>query len=141
MEYQDHTVKARTMPAFTHHVFVCGNAREEGHKRGSCDPKGTQSLRETFKKELKKAGFSGLARINQAGCLDQCEHGPVVVIYPQAIWYGHVRAEDVARIVSETMIEGRVVNDLRIAEDCLNNPACPHRQPEGAERRERGADV
>ena len=49
------------MPAFTHHIFVCGNVREPGHKRGCCDPDGTQALREAFKKELKAAGFGLLA--------------------------------------------------------------------------------
>ena len=49
------------MPSFTHHIFVCGNVREAGHKRGCCDPEGNQALREAFKKELKAAG-SGVAR-------------------------------------------------------------------------------
>jgi len=115
------------MPAFTHHVFICGNTRPLNHKRGSCDPEGTQTLRDAFKKELKKAGFGPLARANQAGCLEQCEHGPAVVIYPQGIWYGNVRVEDVSRIVSKTLIEGEVLNDLLISNDCLNNPKCPHR--------------
>ena len=50
------------MPAFTHHIFVCGNVRAPGHKRGCCDPDGNQALREAFKKELKTAGFGPLAR-------------------------------------------------------------------------------
>ena len=65
---------------------------EPGHKRGCCDPGGRQALRDAFKKELKKAGFGPLARANHAGCLEQCEHGPTVVIYPQGIWYGRVDA-------------------------------------------------
>ena len=87
------------MPGYTHHIFVCGNAREAGHPRGSCDPSGKQPLRDLFKKELKRAGVAATTRANQAGCLDQCEHGPVVVIYPQGIWYGPVQAEDVARMI------------------------------------------
>jgi len=130
--HDDDTVKARTMPAFTHHVFVCGNVREPGHSRGSCDPTGRQSLRDAFKKELKRSGFRGRARINQAGCLDQCEHGPVVVIYPQAVWYGRVGPDDVPRIVAKTLIGGEILDDLVIADDCLNNPDCPHRRGGGA---------
>ena len=129
------------MPDFTHHVFVCGNAREEGHKRGSCDPKGKQTLRAAFKRELKRAGYTGLARINQAGCLDQCEHGPVVVIYPHAIWYGNVKPDDVGRIVSETLVAGRPVPELLIAPDCLNNPDCPHRRPSTAKSKGEAADA
>jgi (2Fe-2S) ferredoxin len=120
------------MPAFTHHVFVCGNARPPGHPRGSCDPEGRQELREAFKKEIKKAGLSMFVRANHAGCLDQCEHGPTVVIYPQGVWYGKVRVEDVPRIVGRTLVGGEVLEDLRIAETCLNNPSCPHRRPSGA---------
>jgi (2Fe-2S) ferredoxin len=115
------------MAAFTHHLFVCGNTRSPGHPRGSCDPDARQSLREAFKKELKRAGVAATTRANQAGCLDQCEHGPVVVIYPQEIWYGPVCVEDVPRIVARTIVGGEILDDLQIVDDCLNNPACPHR--------------
>lgn len=121
------------MPAFTHHVFVCSNVRPPGHKRGCCDPEGSQALRDAFKKELKKEGFGVLARANQAGCLEQCEHGPTVVIYPQGIWYGHVTVDDVPRIVTKTLIGGEILNDLLIADSCLNNSNCPHRRPENQE--------
>ena len=95
------------MPAFTHHVFICGNVREPGHRRGCCDPDGRQALKDAFKVELKKAGFGAIARANHAGCLDQCEHGPTVVIYPQGIWYGNVSVADVPRIVSQDDPGGR----------------------------------
>jgi (2Fe-2S) ferredoxin len=114
------------MPAFTHHVFVCGNVRAEGHARGCCDPTGAQGLREAFKAELKRVGLSKTTRANHTGCLDQCEHGPTVVIYPQGIWYGRVRREDVERIVRRTILGGEIVTDLVIPDDCLNNPKCPH---------------
>jgi (2Fe-2S) ferredoxin len=117
------------MPAFTHHVFVCGNVRPTGHKRGCCDPDGHQTLREAFKKELRKAGFGALARANHSGCLEQCEHGPTVVIYPQGIWYGRVKIEDVERIVAKTLVGGEILSDLVIADSCLNNADCPHRRP------------
>lgn len=115
------------MPAFTHHVFVCGNTRPAGHPRGCCDPDASQTLRDAFKKALKAAGFGPLARANHAGCLDQCEHGPTVVIYPLGIWYGGVTVEDVPRIVEKTLIGGEILEDLLIPDSCLNNPSCPHR--------------
>ena len=116
------------MPAFTHHVFVCGNVREPGHKRACCDPDGRQALRDAFKKEFKKAGLGPLSRANHAGCLDQCEHGPTVVIYPQGVWYGRVTVEDVPRIVARTLLAGEVLDDLLIPDSCLNEPDCPHRR-------------
>jgi (2Fe-2S) ferredoxin len=115
------------MPAFTHHLFICGNTRDPGHARGCCDPQGQQSLKDAFKRELARAGFKATVRANHAGCLDQCEHGPVVVIYPHGIWYGGVSVDDVPRIVSRTISGGEILNDLLIADSCLNNPACPHR--------------
>jgi len=73
-----------------------------------------------FKAELKRSGANGVVRANSAGCLDQCELGPTVVIYPQAIWYGHVTPHDVPRIVSETILGGRILDDLRIPDELLN---------------------
>lgn len=114
------------MPAFTHHIFICCNQRPAGHPRGCCDPEGNEALREAFKSEVKRRKLGPLVRANKAGCLEQCEHGPTVAIYPQGIFYGHVTVEDVPRILDETVIGGRVLDDLLIAEECLNNPRCPH---------------
>ncbi|MCY2963179.1 MAG: (2Fe-2S) ferredoxin domain-containing protein [Planctomycetota bacterium] len=108
------------MPAFTDHLFVCCNQRAEGHPRGSCDPEGTEALRNAFKAELKKRKLGPLVRANSAGCLDQCELGPTVVIYPQGIWYGRVQLSDVPRIIEETVVQGKILEDLRIPEDRLN---------------------
>ena len=116
------------MPAFSHHVFICENVRDPVHPRGSCDPTGRQELRAAFKAELKGSQLSGLVRMNHAGCLDQCEHGPTMVIYPQGIWYGHVQKTDVPRIVHETIVGGKILDDLLIDDACLNNPDCPHRR-------------
>jgi len=77
-------------------------------------------LRDCFKQELKRRKLGVTVRANKAGCLDQCELGPTVVIYPRQIWYGHVRPEDVARIVEETVIGGRVLEDLVIGTQWLN---------------------
>jgi (2Fe-2S) ferredoxin len=108
------------MSAFTHHIFVCCNQREPGSARGCCDPEGTEALRSAFKAELKKRNLGPAVRANKAGCLDQCELGPTVVIYPQAIWYGGVQLTDVQRIIDETVIGGRILEDLLISDDRLN---------------------
>jgi len=108
------------MAAFTSHIFVCCNQREPGHPRGCCDPEGSKALRDCFKTQLKQRKLGPLVRANSAGCLDQCELGPTVVIYPQGIWYGGVTLEDVPRIIEETIIGGRVLEDLRIPDDKLN---------------------
>jgi (2Fe-2S) ferredoxin len=108
------------MPKFTHHIFVCCNQRSPGHARGCCDPDGTEALRNEFKAEVKRRGLDPLVRANKSGCLDQCELGPSVVIYPEAIWYGGVRLEDVPRIIEETVIGGRVIEELLMPDHLLN---------------------
>ncbi|MEZ6113319.1 MAG: (2Fe-2S) ferredoxin domain-containing protein [Pirellulaceae bacterium] len=108
------------MPAFTHHIFICGNQRPPGHPRDCCDPDGSERLKSLFKDELKRHGLKSQVRANSAGCLDQCELGPAVVIYPQGIWYGRVRPEDVPRIVRQTIIGGETLPDLLIPDQLLN---------------------
>ena len=111
------------MPQFTHHIFVCCNQRPEGHPRGSCDPTGGEQLRDCFKQELKARRLNPEVRANNAGCLDQCELGPTVVIYPQAIWYGHVTPADVPRIIEQTILQGEILPDLLIPDELLNTKA------------------
>ncbi len=107
------------MPKFTSHLFICCNRREPGG-RPCCDPAGTEALRQRFKTELKKRKLGPLVRANFAGCLEQCELGPTVVIYPQEIWYGRVTPDDVPRILDETVVGGRVLDDLLIPDAKLN---------------------
>jgi (2Fe-2S) ferredoxin len=101
------------MPAFEHHVFVCCNK--------TCDPGGQEELRSRIKKELKRRGLKPRVRANSCGCLDQCELGPTVVIYPQGIWYGRVKPSDAERIVEETIVNGRILDDLLIPDSLLNS--------------------
>ena len=108
------------MPPFTHHLFVCCNQREPGHRRGCCDEDGASRLRSALKAALSERGLKGAVRANSSGCLDQCEMGPVVVIYPQGIWYGGVREQDVPRIIERTVIGGEVLEDMHIPAEALN---------------------
>ena len=116
------------MPKFKHHIFVCTNSRAADHPRGSCDPQQTGELHRSFKAKLSKRGIKDLVRANKAGCLDQCEHGPTVVVYPEAVWYSVKSEEDVDEIIESHIVNGHPVERLQIAEDCLNNPLCPHRR-------------
>jgi len=116
------------LPAFEHHVFVCHNVRPEGAPRPSCTSDGKSDLHAQLLQLAKAAGLEGKVRINKSGCLDQCEHGPTVVVYPDAVWYGNVQPADAAAIVQEHLIDGKPVERLRIAEGCVNSKSCPHRQ-------------
>ena len=86
-----------------------------------------------FKKELAARGLKGQVRANKAGCLDQCEHGPTVVVYPEAIWYGGVSHEDVAEIVESHLLHDIPVARLQLKDECLNTSVCEHRAPQSQE--------
>jgi (2Fe-2S) ferredoxin len=120
------------MPPFERHVFVCTNVRPEGDRRGSCSRKNSEGLRDLLKATAKRAGLGGRVRVNAAGCLDQCEHGVTVVVYPEAVWYGFVTADDIDELVSEHLAGGRPVERLRLPASCVNSAACPHRPPAGS---------
>ena len=105
------------MSKFTSHIFVCCNQRSPGHRRGCCDSK---QLRAAFKAAVKQRNLGPTVRANVAGCLDQCERGPTVVIYPQQVWYGGVKLDDVPRIIDETVIGGKILEDLLIEDDMLS---------------------
>ncbi len=122
------------MPAFARHVFVCGNTRPVDHPRGCCDPSGEGALHKAVKQAVADRGLQRSVRANKAGCLDQCEHGPTVVVYPEGVWYGPVTAADVAEIVDRHLVHGEPVARLRLAEACINTGACAHkpRRPSGA---------
>jgi (2Fe-2S) ferredoxin len=112
---------------FERHVFVCQNVRPEGAPRPSCTSDGKSELLPQLQQFVKAAGLGGKVRINKAGCLDQCEHGPTVVVYPEAVWYGHVQPADAEEIVAEHLVGGRPVERLRLDDACVNTKSCPHR--------------
>lgn len=114
------------MAKLQHHIFICQNTREAGHPRGSCCPAGDNALVKPFKAAIKKYGVDSVIRANKSGCLDQCEHGPTVVIYPDAIWYGGVRPEDADEIVA-AISQGRMVERLALKESCINTASCEHK--------------
>ena len=115
------------MPPFEKHIFVCCNQREPQHPRGSCNPDADDGLQKAFKKALAERGLARRVRANRSGCLDQCEHGPTVVVYPDAVWYGGVSAADIDEIIDRHIIGGQPVERLRLLDSCINAPTCPHK--------------
>ncbi len=96
---------------FAAHVFVCGNRRPDGHARGSCAAKGSEALRDYMKVRAKELGIPGI-RVNAAGCLDRCELGPCMVIYPDAVWYKIETRADVDRVLQAHLVEGGRAEEL-----------------------------
>jgi (2Fe-2S) ferredoxin len=115
------------MAKFERHIFICGNSRPAWHPRGSCDPEAKAELQKLFKQKLAERGLKGRVRANQAGCLDQCEHGPNLVVYPEAVWYGFVRPPDVDEIVESHILGGKPVERLVMRDSCINTVSCEHR--------------
>ncbi|HKQ59851.1 MAG TPA: (2Fe-2S) ferredoxin domain-containing protein [Candidatus Polarisedimenticolaceae bacterium] len=103
------------MPVLERHVFVCENEREPSNPKGCCALKGSEEIRDRLKQLAHQAGLKGRVRINSAGCLDQCAHGVTIVIYPEAVWYGHVTLADVEELFHEHVLHGRPVERLRLS--------------------------
>ncbi len=110
---EDETPLSGARPFFAFHVFVCTNRRADTHARGSCAARGSERLRDYMKARAKEAGIASI-RINTAGCLDRCELGPCVVVYPQGIWYRVNSTEDVDRVLAEHIAGGTPPRDLML---------------------------
>jgi (2Fe-2S) ferredoxin len=103
------------MSYYDKHVFFCCNQRAPGD-RPCCADRGAQEMRDYAKKRVKELGLAGegKVRINQAGCLDRCEEGPCIVVYPEAVWYTYVDRHDIDEIVEQHLKNGRIVERLRM---------------------------
>eukprot|EP01037_Dinobryon_pediforme_P012789 gene12788-12887_t len=109
------TVHARDLndPAlfFDAHLFVCCNRRPDGHPRGSCAARGSEKLRDYMKARGKELGLENI-RVNSAGCLDRCELGPCLVIYPEGVWYKIETTADIDRVLEMHVRDGGRARDL-----------------------------
>lgn len=101
-------------PYFDAHIFCCTNRRQPGHARGSCAERGSEDLRDYMKSRCKEMGLGKRVRVNVAGCLDRCELGPVMVIYPQGVWYHYETEADVDEIITRHLLGGAVVERLAL---------------------------
>jgi (2Fe-2S) ferredoxin len=99
---------------FKHHVFFCLNKRENGED--CCANRGAEAAFDYMKSKVKQLKLSGTGkvRINRAGCLDRCGEGPLMVIYPEAVWYTFVDHEDLDEIIESHLIHGKVVSRLML---------------------------
>jgi (2Fe-2S) ferredoxin len=101
---------------YDHHIFCCTNTRPPGHPRGCCSAKGSEPLRNYMKVRAKELGLAK-TRINAAGCLDRCELGPTLVIYPEGVWYSYRSTEDLDEILETHLIKGGRVERLMLQPD------------------------
>ncbi len=102
------------MSHFEKHVFLCTNQRI--NNENCCANCQAPAIHAYAKERIKKLGLNGQGkiRINKAGCLDRCNEGPVMVVYPEGVWYTYVDITDVDEIIDSHLIGGKIVNRLRL---------------------------
>ncbi len=98
---------------FDFHVFLCTNRRPDGHPKGSCADRGSERLRDYMKARAKELGVAR-ARVNGAACLDRCELGPCVVVYPEGIWYRVENETDIDEVLRTHLLGGGRVERLML---------------------------
>ena len=102
------------MKNYKKHIFVCENIREGGPEVKSCGRSGGAELRLILKKMVQEHGLKKDIRINSAGCLGACDHGPVMVIYPQGVYYGGFSEPDLDEIFKKTILKDEIIDHLVI---------------------------
>ncbi|HRE17290.1 MAG TPA: (2Fe-2S) ferredoxin domain-containing protein [Rhodocyclaceae bacterium] len=101
------------MNHYSHHAFFCCNQRPEGE--ACCNNHGASDLLAYAKDQARALGVDReRIRINKAGCLGRCDEGPLIVVYPEGVWYTYVDRSDIDEIVSEHLLHGRIVDRLRV---------------------------
>ena len=105
------------MGYYERHIFFCLNKRDKGE--ACCADHDAQAAFEHCKARVKgeRLNGPGKVRVNKSGCLDRCAGGPVVVVYPEAVWYTYVDKDDIDEIVDSHLKKGQVVERLRLPPD------------------------
>lgn len=102
------------MVELKHHIFICTSCRMNGIQKGMCFSKASVDIAQKFIEAIEDADLSGEVMITNTGCFGICEKGPVVVVYPEGVWYGNITEEMVEKIIEEHIINGIPVEELRI---------------------------
>jgi (2Fe-2S) ferredoxin len=111
------------MKRYEKHIFICENKRPPDDPKGCCFDKGSPEIKARFKQRIKELGLKQDVRANTSGCLDACEFGASVVVYPEQIWYGGVTVEDVEEIIQSHIINNKPVERLIIKHIKFNKDA------------------
>ena len=94
------------------HVLVCGGT--------GCTSSGSKQIREEFEAQLKNFGIENEVKVIQTGCFGLCALGPIVIVYPEGSFYSMVKTEDVAEIVEQHLLKGRIVKRLLYQETIID---------------------
>ncbi len=102
------------MPRPEKHVFICAQSRPPGATRATCGSSGGSELGQRFAAELEQRGLLGRIALTMTGCLDACDQGPTVLVYPDGVLYGPVAGAEVVSIIEEHLLGGEPVARLRV---------------------------
>jgi (2Fe-2S) ferredoxin len=102
------------MSHYTRHIFFCANQREDG--KACCSQLGGGEMYRYAKDKCRNEGKLGLGKlgVSQSHCLGRCEFGPVVVVYPDNVWYQYIDKEDIDEIITKHLTNGKIVKRLQI---------------------------
>jgi (2Fe-2S) ferredoxin len=103
-----------TTSYYERHVFFCLNRRDDG--AACCCDHDAEGMFDYMKKRVKKLALNGKGkvRVNRAGCFDRCSEGPLLVVYPEAVWYTFVDQEDIDEIIASHLQQGKIVERLQM---------------------------
>jgi (2Fe-2S) ferredoxin len=105
------------MPVPERHLLICTNDRGPGHPRGSCAERGSEAFIGAMKDLIRESGLKDRVLVSRTGCLKHCSLGPTAVVYPENVWYAHVKAEDLEEICESHLKNGRTIERLVVPDD------------------------
>ena len=94
------------------HIFICVNERPDSSQKGDCSRVGGNEIRMRFVELINEHGLKGKVRANKSGCLDACEVGPSIVIYPLGVWYTNFKLSDVDKIFESSILNDKIIKRL-----------------------------
>jgi (2Fe-2S) ferredoxin len=103
-------------PKYNKHIFICTNERPADSPKSDCTRCGGYDIQLKFVELINQHGLKGVIRANKSGCLDACEMGATVVIYPDNIWYTRVTPDDVEEIFKISILNDGIIERLAATE-------------------------
>jgi (2Fe-2S) ferredoxin len=97
-----------------HHIFVCASFRAGGDPKGICHKKGSVDYLPYIENEILDRGMTDVI-VSSSGCLKGCDSGPVMVVYPDNLWYGNVDGEEAIDSILDAMENGEPAKDYLIS--------------------------
>jgi vanillate O-demethylase ferredoxin subunit len=105
-----------TEPFIEAHILCCCNQRPEGHPRSCCADRGGRNFMEAIAERVAESGLDNVT-VTETGCMERCELGPAMVIYPDAVWYSYANEDDIDEIIESHLKGGQRVERLVLDPD------------------------